>query len=33
LKKQGKAQDARRARTEFEKAWKNADVKLKIDDL
>src|SRR5215813_1337822 len=33
LKKQGKAQDAHRARTEFEKAWKNADVKLKIEDL
>ncbi|HKQ76460.1 MAG TPA: hypothetical protein VJ810_22390 [Blastocatellia bacterium] len=33
LKKQGKAQDARRARTEFVKAWKNADVKLKIEDL
>ena len=33
LKKQGKAQDARLARTEFLKAWKNADVKLKIGDL
>ncbi len=33
LKKQGKAQDAREAQAEFEKAWKNADVKLKIEDL
>ncbi len=33
LKKQNKAQKARQARTEFEKAWKNADVKLKIEDL
>lgn len=33
LKRQGKAQDERRARAEFEKAWKNADVKLKIEDL
>ncbi|MCI0524827.1 MAG: hypothetical protein L0Y75_06145 [Acidobacteria bacterium] len=33
LKKQGKAQEAREAQAEFEKAWKNADVKLKIEDL
>jgi tetratricopeptide (TPR) repeat protein len=33
LKKQGKAQAARETQTEFEKAWKNADVKLKIEDL
>jgi hypothetical protein len=33
LQRQGKTQDARRARAEFEKAWKNADVKLKIEDL
>ncbi|MGH9836795.1 MAG: tetratricopeptide repeat protein [Blastocatellia bacterium] len=33
LKKQGKAQDAREAQAEFEKAWKNADTKLKIEDL
>ena len=33
LRKQGKTQDARRATTEFRKAWKNADVKLKIEDL
>ncbi len=33
LKKQGKAQDSRQARDEFEKAWKNADVKLKIEDI
>ena len=33
LKKQGKAQEARQIRNEFEKAWKNADVKLKIEDL
>ncbi|MGH9754562.1 MAG: tetratricopeptide repeat protein [Blastocatellia bacterium] len=33
LKKQRKTQDERRARAEFEKAWKNADVKLKIEDL
>ena len=33
LNKQGKTRDERQARTEFEKAWKNADVKLKIEDL
>ncbi|HEX5085226.1 MAG TPA: hypothetical protein VFY40_24580 [Blastocatellia bacterium] len=33
LQKQGKTQDASRARAEFETAWKNADVKLKIGDL
>src|SRR5262249_37554495 len=33
LKKQGKAQAARETLAEFEKAWKNADVKLKIEDL
>jgi len=33
LKKQGKTQAAREARSEFENAWKNADVKLKIEDL
>jgi tetratricopeptide (TPR) repeat protein len=33
LKRQGKTQDERRAGVEFEKAWKNADVKLKIEDL
>ncbi len=33
LKKQGKTQESRQAHTEFEKAWKNADVKLKIEDL
>jgi tetratricopeptide (TPR) repeat protein len=33
LKRQGKTQDGRRARGDFEKAWKNADVKLKIEDL
>jgi tetratricopeptide (TPR) repeat protein len=33
LKAQGKTQDERQARAEFEKAWKNADVKLRIEDL
>jgi tetratricopeptide (TPR) repeat protein len=33
LQKQGKTRAARRARAELEKAWKNADVKLKIEDL
>ncbi len=33
LKKQGKTQAEREVRTEFEQAWKNADVKLKIEDL
>lgn len=33
LKKQGKTREARAAQTEFEQAWKNADVKLKIEDL
>jgi Flp pilus assembly protein TadD len=33
LNKQGRTRDERQARTEFEKAWKNADVKLKIEDL
>jgi tetratricopeptide (TPR) repeat protein len=33
LQKQGKTLDASRTRAEFEKAWKNADVKLKIEDL
>jgi tetratricopeptide (TPR) repeat protein len=33
LKKQGKTQAAREAQAEFEKAWKNADTKLKIEDL
>jgi tetratricopeptide (TPR) repeat protein len=33
LGKRGKTQDASRARAEFEKAWKNAEVKLKIEDL
>jgi tetratricopeptide (TPR) repeat protein len=33
LKKQGKAREAREAQAEFEQAWKNADVKLKIEDL
>jgi tetratricopeptide (TPR) repeat protein len=33
LQKQGKTQGADRARAEFETAWKNADVKLKIEDL
>jgi tetratricopeptide (TPR) repeat protein len=33
LKKQGKAKAARETQAEFEKAWKNADVKLKIEDL
>jgi tetratricopeptide (TPR) repeat protein len=33
LKKQGKAQAAREAQAEFDQAWKNADTKLKIEDL
>lgn len=33
LKKQGKTQAAREAHAGFEQAWKNADVKLKIEDL
>jgi tetratricopeptide (TPR) repeat protein len=33
LKAQGKTGDERQARAEFENAWKNADVKLKIEDL
>jgi tetratricopeptide (TPR) repeat protein len=33
LKKQGKAPEAREAQAEFEKAWKNADTNLKIEDL
>jgi len=33
LKKQGKTQAAREARAEFGQAWKNAEVKLKIEDL
>lgn len=33
LRKQGKAQAARAAQGEFEKAWRNADTKLKIEDL
>lgn len=33
LRKQGKKQAARRAQDQFEKAWRNADTKLKIEDL
>lgn len=33
LKKQGKAQAAQQAQKEFETAWKNADSKLRIEDL
>ncbi len=33
LKKQGKTQDALAVQKEFESAWKNADSKLKIEDL
>lgn len=33
LKKQGKAQAAQKAQKEFESAWKNADSKLRIEDL
>jgi tetratricopeptide (TPR) repeat protein len=33
LKRQGKTEEARAVQAEFEKAWKNADVKLKIEDL
>jgi tetratricopeptide (TPR) repeat protein len=33
LKRQGETQAAREAQAKFEKAWKNADVKLKIEDL
>ena len=33
LKKQGKTQEAQAAQREFETAWKNADSKLKIEDL
>ncbi len=33
LKKQGKLQDAQNVRKEFEAAWKNADSKLKVEDL
>jgi tetratricopeptide (TPR) repeat protein len=33
LKGQGKTQAAREAQAEFGKAWKNADVKIKIEDL
>jgi tetratricopeptide (TPR) repeat protein len=33
LRAQGKTRDERQASAEFEKAWKNADVKLKIEDL
>lgn len=33
LKKQGKKQEAQKVQQEFEAAWKNADSKLKIEDL
>ena len=33
LKKQGKTQDALSVRKEFEAAWKNADTKLRIEDM
>lgn len=33
LKKQNKTQDAQKVRKEFEAAWKNADSKLKVEDL
>ena len=33
LKKQDKMQDAQKIRKEFEAAWKNADSKLRIEDL
>ena len=33
LKKQNKLQEAQKVRREFEAAWKNADSKLKIEDL
>lgn len=33
LKKQGKLQEAKQAQAEFDAAWKNADTKLKIEDL
>jgi tetratricopeptide (TPR) repeat protein len=33
LKAQGKTYDASLVRAEFERAWKNADVQLKADDL
>ncbi len=33
MKKQSKTQESRAARREFEKAWKNADTKLRMEDL
>ncbi len=33
LKKQGKTQDALSVRKEFDAAWKNADTKLRIEDM
>ncbi|HEY0378079.1 MAG TPA: hypothetical protein VGC87_14270 [Pyrinomonadaceae bacterium] len=33
LKAQGKAREAELVRREFERAWKNADTRLRIEDL
>jgi hypothetical protein len=33
LEAQGKAHDAASVKAQFEKAWRNADVKLTVDDL